>query len=338
MRVLVRIIFAIGLSLVALSGKLSVWPTEGDTVAGATFNLKEKTDTMATQVSAFMDSRKTPRDVLPAAPDGWTRRAFVWDDRTRMPGFAGVEEEMPGYSRFTGTRAVGRPAGGPGKTFTKMKAATTWMYEKDNLLVEMTASRPKPVEDLKMQQETMRMVGASKRALQIEEPFGVVQGVVWKKVVAAASPVPGAEAVNWTLAAQFGDIHLYARGQRVSETEMRAFVGAIDYDGLNRMLDRPLLGVGSTAPQLTAEQELVYARAEMDRQKRGAADAMRMAEQNSQPEVADVPWMARDSFDEVEARNVAEAALPEIKVNRFGGRKKRKSGCGGTTFCFVGGK
>lgn len=338
MRFLARVIFTIGLSLVAFSGKLYVWPTGGDTATGEAFNLKEKADGMAVQIRDFMDSRKTPRDFLPAAPDGWTRRAFVRDDRTRMAGFAGVEEDMPGHSRVTGTKAGGWQVDDAGKALARQKARTTWMYEKDNLLVEMTAIRPKPVEGLTLRNNAMRMVRANNRAFQAEEPFGVVQGVVWKKLVARATPVPGAEAVDWTLAAQFGDIQLYARGLGTSESEMRGFLDAVDYDGLNRTLDRSLSGVGSTAPQLTREQELAQARAEIDQQRHGSAEAMKLAEQNVQLEVTDAPPGSQDSLADAGVQSAAAAPVPEIKVNRFGGKKKRKSSCGGTSFCSVGGK
>lgn len=330
MRFLARVFFTIGLSLVALSGKLYVWPSGGEAATGETFNLKERTDSLATQVQDFMDSRKTPRDFLPQAPADWSRRAFVWDDRTRMPGLAGVEEEMLGYSQFFGTKAVGLKVNGPEKTFTKQKARTTWMYEKGDLLVEMTAIRPKPVQGMKMQQDAMRMVSANKQVFQVEEPFGVVQGVVWKKVVASTSSVPEGPTVDWTLAAQFGDIHLYARGQGVSEDEMRAFLGGIDYDGLNRMLDTPLPNVGSAAPELTAEQQLVFARAEMDQQRRGAAEAARQARQDLEQSagVADLAEAGTEA---------PEAPATEVRVNRFGGRASRKSACGGTSFCSVSG-
>lgn len=338
MRFLARVFFTFGLSLLALSGKLYLWPIDDNASSGETIDLKERTDGMAAQVRAFIDARKSPRDFLPDAPEGWTRRAFDWDDRERMPGFAGVEEDMPGYSEFAGTKAIGLQVQGFEKAITKQKARTTWMYEKDNRLVELTAIEPKPVEGVKMQQDAMRMVGAKKRALQIEEPFGVVQGVVWKKVVAGATPVPGTEAVDWTLAAQFGDLHLYARGQGTSEAEMRGFLGAIDYDGMNRTLDRPLLGVGSTAPHLTAEQEQVYARAEIDRQRHGSAEVMRQAEQDLQFEVTDAVPVTEVGSGDTGAQAVAAAPVPEIKVNRFGGKKRRKSACGGTAFCSVGGE
>ncbi|MCJ7871624.1 hypothetical protein [Phaeobacter sp. J2-8] len=320
-------------------------------------DLQERTSWLTNMSGGSVNGQSNlPRAYLPDAPEGWSRRAWVTEDRKIMPGLAGAEEELLGYSQFYGTNAIGLHTNGLEETLVKQRGTTTWLYENGAKLVEITALKPASFEGLEIQQASMEMAGNNMRALETEAPFVVVQGIVWAKILASSTQT-GLE-VDWHLSAKVGEIQIYLRALGANETDIRQFLGAIDYDGMNGLLDTPLVAVGSSAPPLSKAEEVTFAKAVLA--KRHQAEKINRAQSDLDLEAA--AWETLDTLKELSGANVSgleetrkawdekraelegqlaaaqkSGAETEVKVNRFGAKQRpaQKGSCGGTSFCSV---
>ncbi|WP_299083156.1 hypothetical protein [uncultured Ruegeria sp.] len=172
------------------------------------------------------------RAFLPDAPDGWSRRALAEGDNAPL---------------WTGTS-------GPEAT---QAAARGWIYAKDDEIIWIEAFRNDLLKS-KGVLSGMAEVSASEIAYQQEyEGFAVSGGVGFAEM----------EFPSWQEASAFRvfdgwigfDDEIQIRVRAVaSDASVRALLGAINYDGLNEILNTPVPTVG-TDVQVQPENEVALA-------------------------------------------------------------------------------
>lgn len=292
-----------------------------------------------TPVRASVGERSNLRAYLPAAPEGFTRRDWQPADNEGLPGFTGAAEEATLMSNFTG---IGDTTG----MIAKVRNGTLFVYDAGDRLVEMSAIKPKKAMARGMlipglADDTNETAFHSMNAMWMSEPWGVVQGVAWSRVLQSGSAgfVPLA---RWHLTARLGEIHLTFRASDTNEQEVRRFLAAINIDEMNRTLDVPVANVGTSAPSISAAHEVDYAKGLVDVQRTKDSARARTANEDIQT-TADRMGKALQAvgLGWETAEESAEASPPaEITINRLssgGSVKRRSAGCGGTSFCKVGG-
>lgn len=104
----------------------------------------------------------------------------------------------------------------------------------------------------------LEMQAASFKSSEVSQPYAVARGVVWTRVFMTTTGDMNARP-DWHITANIDDITLYLRANEISEEELRAFMDAVDYDGLNGLLAEPVPGIGSAAPEMTPLEEKLYA-------------------------------------------------------------------------------
>ncbi|KZY48184.1 hypothetical protein A3731_06980 [Roseovarius sp. HI0049] len=182
---------------------------------------------------------------LPEAPEGWERRA--WEDPN--PDADAMLAGLP----LTDQMAVKREL----KKAAQVALFDTWDYVRGEEMVRLSAryigndSEERGIVALGhlVSESIYGVAGPS------YQPYAVVQGVPFFEVTGAE--VQGGAAL--ALEAFIGEDILIGVAANAEPDTVRGFLERIDYDSLNLMLDEPVAGVGSAAPELTEVQELALA-------------------------------------------------------------------------------
>lgn len=228
------------------------------------------------------------KSYLPDAPDGWTRRNWTKDDTKRMPGLAGVEEEILMTSQYYGKNAIALHVKGQERTFTQLRAQTMWIYEDATGIIEFSILKPNKQKEMGQNDPlskgpmglNMNMsatVGSSLRSMQHEKPYAVIHGVMWAERSWDTSDHMARD-VPFKFGAKFGDFQLYLRGRDVTEAQMREMMTLVDYDGLNALLAIPLDGVGSQSVPMSEDEQRAYMQQMLDEQRQALREERRDAE------------------------------------------------------------
>lgn len=227
------------------------------------------------------------RGYLPEPPDGWTRRDWAKEDSNRLPGFAGVEEEILLASQFYGSNAPALHVKGPERTLRQIREQTMWIYDTGSGLIEVSIFKPNTAAEFGKDDPLAKgppgldinsagSPGSTLRTVEHNKAYDVFQGVVWTERRWDTNPVISKD-VPFKFGAEFGAFQLYARGSDVSEADMREMMERVDYDGLNALLATPVAHVGSAAVPMSDAQEQAYMKAVTEQQR----DAKRAARRDA---------------------------------------------------------
>lgn len=260
-----------GLAIVAVAGAdyYSQANSNGPNVGG--YSVVDHLQSYGDRVTEYRaDQAKAKRQSelakvhLPEAPDGWDRLA--WEPTP--PSADGNVRDGMGTEEQAAVAAmqnslVGQMAMKDAiKTARRIAQNEVWLYVKGDTSVLLRAAYKDPVEKVSFQDQMVQIALNNMMAVTTQlDGFAVIQGVPFFKVTEAWSDMdevaPLDSEIN--LVAQLGaDIELSVKSN-ASARELRALLDMIDYDALNLMLDKPLNYVGSTAPKLSLEQEVLIA-------------------------------------------------------------------------------
>ncbi|MEM7074830.1 MAG: hypothetical protein AAF484_07075 [Pseudomonadota bacterium] len=209
---------------------------------------------------------------LPEAPNGWERRAWEPEpqngDGQVREGMAADEEAavLAMQGTFVGQMAMKDAM----KKARAVSDQEVWEYVRGDTVIRLRARYTDPKVPLGGQEKiVLAAIGNMEAVTRSHGGYAVVQGVPYFSVSSAWSDLGAVKpdtggAVQ--LRAYVGrDIRLWVHSTADPET-LRALLEAIDYDGLNAMLDEPISGIGASAPVIPPELEAAIAQA--------AADAM----------------------------------------------------------------
>ena len=231
---------------------------QGDlTVSAYIEGLSERAAGVADGSAFGSTPRITAQSALPKAPEGWQRRFWVAEDEERLTG-----EDHTSDAYFQqmgmGDETLMKLARNQAALGVKNKRKTTYVYENASDMVVMSARKSERSRMNARSAAAMNMVAANISAMSSFEGFAVIQGVVWQRSLGmfGGMDVGGDDKPNVrSFTAKLGAIRLRVRTTADDQT-VREFMGMIDYDALNALLDEPLEGVGSSAPVLSIEDQI----------------------------------------------------------------------------------
>lgn len=246
---------------------------------------------------------------LPEALDGWVRSEWDAADTTSLEA---MEMERSSFQRAGLTALELAPMMG-GMVATKvqlaakMRRTTIWVYERGDEMIALRVIYTKTGAVTRFPGLDGKINKLNAKGINSAAPYAFVQGVGFGEVRvdhALTGPV-GYRA----FAASMGSNVTIGVRAVASDASIKAMMEAIDYDGLNGMLDTPLANVGKDAPQVSPAEAMVMAEQ--------ALEARRAALRGDEPVAVEVTTEVQkaDAPDEVIAEVVAEEAPPEgIKV------------------------
>lgn len=185
------------------------------------------------------------RTHLPEVPQGWERRE--WD--LSAVDLDSILDDMSLIQQMAAKAEM--------KLARKAAKYDVWEYVRGDETIRLLARFTPPDADTKTAGPIADLLtGTFER---IDDPqhhgYAIVQGVPFFQVTDA----DGAETDQLMLEASLGDSVTLAVASDTSPKALRAVLEQIDFDNLNLMLDAPLAGVGSAAPELSPAQEQALA-------------------------------------------------------------------------------
>ncbi len=212
--------------------------------------------------------KQAARVHLPEAPEGWTRRDWEEGDNTLLtPPARDLKslERKVAKARELSLMMAGVLAeeikGGP-----RLRRTEIWVYERGDEIIALRAKYTKPDAKPSFSSMVQRVADADIRGVAEARGYAVIGGVVYGEI----RPVQGDDALAKYrgFSASMGDNVMISVRAVASDDAIRSMMAAIDYDGLNGMLDAPLENVGSQASVVEQAQQAALA-AQMLEQKRG---------------------------------------------------------------------
>lgn len=196
---------------------------------------------------------------LPEAPQGWIRRAWSEADITR---FEPLKHDMTSWERRTWAAAEVAPmmagmVAADVPLATRLRRTTLWVYERGDEMIAMRAVYSKTDELQRFPGLDTMIEAANQQGIDSATPYAFVQGVGFGEV-RVDREITGPVAYRG-FAASMGDNVMIALRTDASDASILALMGAIDYDGLNGMLDVPLANVGTDAPKVDPAQAMALA-------------------------------------------------------------------------------
>lgn len=199
---------------------------------------------------------------LPAAPQGWTRRAMQESDRDRLfPAARDMEgfevELMDELDANPMTKAL---LAADKSRVSQREQDTIWVYENSDALVLMSAQwRPTPKAKsgiAGMQSAALNLVAHNMGAMSSQKGFAWIRGVPFYVTSGALNKTtPNYRVVSGQIGEQ---ITIKVRADASDDT-IRAFIAGINYDALNGMLDTPLTHIGNDVAQVAVPNQLKLA-------------------------------------------------------------------------------
>ncbi|PWE34372.1 hypothetical protein DDZ14_01295 [Maritimibacter sp. 55A14] len=251
---------------------------------------------------------------LPEPPAGWTRRALTDADRALLdllpPQPSAREKALTAeLKESTVAGALLDLDARKAEAARAERDAQTWVYQKGEDIVALRASYSRTRTPRGMQGLAIEISDNNVAAMVGREGFAVIQGVAYSRnlgLLGARAEAPYRE-FNGSLR---DEVKILARA-RASDAAVREILAAIDYDGLNAMLDTPLDNVGSNAPVLSVEEQKRLADAEVNIRRdrhlaaaRAAEDRLKGKADAAQEEVATDP--AAETAEHAETDDAAE--------------------------------
>lgn len=259
---------------------------------------------------------------LPEAPEGWARSE--WDDSDTTPLVPQAANQTGFNKRAFAALELAPMMGGMVATnvqlASKMRRTTIWVYQRGDEMIALRVIYTKAGAAKRFPGLDGKIDKANAEAINSATPYAFVQGIGFGEVRADRN-LTGP--VNYrAFSASMGSNVMIAVRANASDASIHTLMGAINYDGLNGMLDTPLANVGKDAPQLGPEQAM-----EMAEQ---ALEARRTVLRGGEP-VAVEPAEAQETDAEVDP--VQDIKVGFDTVSGLPGEKcVRKSG---SSFCGV---
>jgi hypothetical protein len=222
---------------------------------------------------------KEPRELLPAAPEGWTMREWNDADRAQLFPPADAPEVPPELQAaldeslvFTTLQAAGE------RNARTEELATTRFYQKGDSLIALQLSYRPPQRDAGgMQGLAMNIIEGNMAAMSGSEGFAVVKGVAYGRSTGFFGTDDPAAATRIITGRMGDEISITARAL-ASDEDIHALLSAIDYDQLNLMMVRPLGDIGSDAADIPLQEQRGLAEALIAVEKQELMDRARESE------------------------------------------------------------
>lgn len=208
---------------------------------------------------------------LPEAPEGWTRRDWTDSDRILLSKQAkSATDNLPeGIADDPVLKALGKA---DDVVRASRQKAEIYVYEDEDNLISLQLTHVTPKEAGGLAGMAMKMAANNIEAMNGKEGFAIVQGVTFREELGMFGM--GKEDRSYrSFTGRIGEeirISVRALGE---EKAIFDLLNRIDYDQLNKMLEVPVAGIGSDAPEITPENQ----KAEADRRVRQAAHDQRIA-------------------------------------------------------------
>jgi len=249
------------------------------------------------------------RSHLPGDIDGWTRRDWVRDDSgdaELMKGMTFLEKRLF-KDRLKDAREAAR--------------GQVYEYVRGEAAVRLSANFVHAPEDGPRQGPAEAFVapGVDLATARLDG-YDVVKGVPFLQVSDPESGVGTDGALM--LHGLIGEgVAIGVHAEAPSSDGVRALLGAIDYDALNAMLDAPQPGIGSAAPELTAEQERALLDAAAARSAGGKAPSAPSPDATAGSEAAERP-VSRVELNGGQALGRSESGAKRLSEGRQGASGK----------------
>ena len=201
--------------------------------------------------------RAGARPYLAEAPEGWTRRELSAGDNSRI---SPPKRELSEHERelLAGNTMLANMAAASEKRAEEDRNNQTWVYERGDEIVLVRAQFIEIPKGNTITSNAMTMVVGNLSGMSIREGWGVIQGVAFGTYQSFAQDE---KKPYRTLHASvgFGDEVTLEVRTTTTDAATREILEAIDYDGLNALLPRPLAHVGSSAKPVKPEHEVEMA-------------------------------------------------------------------------------
>ncbi len=249
---------------------------------------------------------------LPEAPDGWTRRNWEDGDNARLEPPARdlrALERKAARARELSLMMAGMLAeevkGGP-----RLRRTEIWVYERGDEIIALRAKYTKPDAKPSFSSMVKRVADANIRGVAEARGYAVIAGVVYGEI----RPVQGdeARAKYRGFSASMGENVMISVRAVASDDAIRSMMAAIDYDGLNGMLDSPLENVGSQATVVEPSQQSALAAQALE-QKRAVLRQKGLIAV-VEPEVVEEVVVEEEAAQDVAEPKTIEVGFNEVAV------------------------
>ncbi|WP_138933871.1 hypothetical protein [Roseovarius arcticus] len=212
-----------------------------------------RADAAAAKVQASL-RKAGARPYLPGAPAGWTRRA--WLDGNNSAVLVPVADNMPENTPDLLKNMAAKSA----KSAEERRDDETWVYQQGDRIIALRAKYT-PRDDAR----NLAGVVADTLAATAFVPstgWAVIGGVAFAETSAKLGDAgaPFISQAGTPFHAYEAPIGLHDAVQlsvlsNAGEDDLRAVLGAIDYNGLNALLSYPLVHIGLNAPDIPLEAQ-----------------------------------------------------------------------------------
>ncbi len=211
-----------------------------------------------------------PRDLLPEAPEGWTRHD--WDAKSAdllgrrydMQKDDFLPDEIKQDPTMAALAALDTAAG------AHKDAREVFVYEKPGAVVALRLSIMKSGGG-GIAGAALQMVANNMEALSSKSGFAIVKGVTFR-LERGMLGMSADDADYRVITGQIGREVKISLRARAGDSDIVDLLGGIDYDRLNKVLETPVAEIGSAAKAIPPEQQ----RAEAERRVEEAAAKQRV--------------------------------------------------------------
>ena len=263
---------------------------------------------------ASLSAKRTRNDLLsqptkifmPEAPEGWTRsdwteaaaaqlgKVYDLSDDPNAP------EELKQDPTMKALATIGKAVG------DERNAAQVYVYEKPGAIVAMRISKVAPSAGIGPQGFATQMVANNIEAMSGKDGYAVVKGVT-DRLEHGLFGMQDQERDYRVITASLRDEIKISLRAKAEDADIIALLNGIDYDRMNQMMKIPLEGIGSGAPELSSEDSLALASANVA--KDAADQRARAAEQERRLQLASLDLLLRHGQMTQEQYDTAKAKL-----------------------------
>ncbi|WP_238371075.1 hypothetical protein [Heliomarina baculiformis] len=283
--------------------------------------------------------RANPADHLGAAPEGWEMLAWSEELEARMK----PPREMQKFEKeLLDDPKIKALVGGNEEARAKERLESTRIYARGDELIFVSAHYAQPARMNQRSNAAMKLLATNLQNMSSYSGFDVIGGVTFLRRTSLWTQEEGGDPQRAVFEAKMGDSITLKVLAKAQDDSVRAVLETIDYDALNAMLDKPLVGVGSDAVPLSAAQaqfiSAQYAEAlkrAAPGQRKAAQLAMDKAFQPSQLERSLIGGSGVTSL--TSQRDVAvQQMIDEPTTSKRPSLSQRlNQNCGAGTFCKV---
>ncbi len=188
------------------------------------------------------------RVYLPKAPEGWERRAWSDGDNSRISGAPRENTEME-QELLAASPMLKAMLAADEINSEKRLNAQTWVYQRGTEIVSVRAWFAPEIKGNSVSSSAMKIIAGNLSGMAGTEGWGIIQGVAFGQT-GSFDPENAKDYQRLSATIGFGDeVHLEVRSA-APEAATREILNAIDFDGLNALLPRPLGHVGHNAPEI----------------------------------------------------------------------------------------